>query len=834
MEIPLIAARFAPLAGSFVLDLATGERAYLAIEAVGEDDGTAWAERCAALCGLWHPSLAECLDFGLLGAGHRFIAHRASRLASSREAAAAARYRRAEIDTFLQMCGVETRATAVAVADPSDRVFLLPAVDGIREPVRTPARSEGFGTPTGFGIRLVGRPVLRTLVEHLTLEAPPGVSVVVVDASIGSGGRTLLRALAREARRHGFVPVSSVMLEWIAGQAEPAIDGWSATLARHHLVVLHDGRVRPFSLANAAWGPLLRIGARHPRTRLVVELSSQGGATSGFRLTPLTADELVAMIVLPAAAPRLRARIERAARAARGRPGRFVQSVARLLSRLPGNAAKHVGYTVHEQPAPYGEGQGPLKRSVALHPASSSRPATSLLLTAEIPRALSLASRGRHAAADRLLARICAMAARRECWDDAANVALARAQLRASRGRVDQALPLLLEALQSADRAHAPSRAIVVLTWLGLLRLEDARVEEAESTLRSAAAGACRIGDGLLGVWSAGALADCLWWQGRYEEAQCVLANSGPVPDAAPPDDEGSVPGWPGTQETAFLRSCVSAQIAISLGDPVGARRELDAATRLDVKDQHLRVRLRCVEARWHAVVGRAGEFRAALLEAMQLAKAARRPLDRLRAMVELLEGAWRLGDTSDCSSSVRRLESASRRRLPGLLAFRIRLATGRVRGTLDPRRAAEECAARRLDAIAPAVAMDHPLACSPRTRSVMFDHVIEVLEACQEEEPPRALERVLEIVIRRTRAAAVEFLAPDGLVSLGHPRGVRLPSIGTRVIEVGVPIEPTLTDRGMEAGVPLRFGGQVIGALTCRWPGGPPLEMPALMGLLA
>src|SRR5918994_6241295 len=80
MEVSLVAGRFAPLAGSFAFDLATGERVYLMLESLhGRLAQTVWAERCAALSGVWHPALAECLDFGGLGEEHRFVAFRVTR-----------------------------------------------------------------------------------------------------------------------------------------------------------------------------------------------------------------------------------------------------------------------------------------------------------------------------------------------------------------------------------------------------------------------------------------------------------------------------------------------------------------------------------------------------------------------------------------------------------------------------------------------------------------------------------------------------------------------------------------------------------------------------------
>jgi len=849
MEIPLIAGRFAPLAGCFALDLATGERACLAIEAVpDEEEHRAWTERCAALCGLWHPDLAECLDFGPLGAGHRFAAYAVSRRAAMGEPSAWQRAR-SQVEAFLSACGLETCTAGTPFADAADRLLVMPAVDVEGRERAAPPAAAPTGIPprsTSFGIRLVGRPVLLALVEHLTLDPPPGIAVVSIDAAVGAGGRTLLRACAREARRHGYVPVSTAALRWMASRPEPAIAAWTAALARHHLAVLHDGRQRPFRHTADAWEPLLRMGARQSRARIVLELTARGSPVSRFHLAPLAERELIDMVVLAGDSPRLQARLERAAGGCGGRPGRFVRSVARLLA-AGEMSRKPARYTVHERAATYGEDDGPLalheRRGLRIEPSSGggallvNTPPVDQAIEDVLRQSARYAGRGRHAAADRSLRQAHAMAVRRQQWAGAADAAMSRALIRASRGRVADAERLLIDALECSGRLRAPARSIAALTRIGLLQLEDARVEQAESSLRSAAAAASLMPDSPLESWIGSALALCLWWQGRCHEAQRALPGDEPSGVMASRGGAASAtPGMPSACEAGVLRCCTAARIALSLDEPAAARRWLDrAADAAAPAGAAAQAMVRRMEARWHAAVGDAAAFRVAAGDAVRLAAVARRPLDRLRAMVGSIEGASRLDDLSGCSATARRLESAARRALPGLLAFRIRLVLGLLRGGIPVDRATVECAARRLNALAPCHPTGAARPASPsHARSPMYEDVIEVLGICQEEEPAGALERVLEIVRKRTRAAAAEFVSAEGGLTVTVPRGVRPPSIGRRVIDSGLPIEPSVTDRGTEAGVPLRFGGRVIGALTCRWLGGLPLEVPALVGLLA
>ena len=855
MEIPLVGGRFAPLAGPFALDLATGERVYLAIEPCRDEiEQRAWAERRAALCGLWHPRLAECLDFGPLGTGHRLTAYRASRRAGAGDMRAWTGAR-LQVEAFLAACGIDSGTAAAPFEDARDRLVVLPEVDAAAPPCGGSSSVEAQGSrragpqPSSgawFGIRLANRPVLHTVIEHLTLDAPPGIAIVVIEAAFDSGGRTLLRACAREARRHGYVPVSTAALAWMAAQGEPAVAGWTATLGRHHLAVLHDGRRRPFRQAADAWGPLLRMGMREPRTRVVLELTKPGGSPR-FRLQPLTDRELIEMIVLPASAAGLRARIEHAARACRGRPGRFVRSLARLAARGGGTGRTRPPYTVHEERASYGDDDEPpcvrvpgrWRRELAARitdgggvDAEADRGAGPLTAAAQ-----RLAVRGRHAAADRSLRRVHAMASRRAHWAAAADAAIVRARLRAARGGTEQAERLLIDALECAERAHAAARAVVTLTELGLLQLEDARVEGAESSLRSALSAVSRVEDPVLECWIAGSLALCLWWQGRHEEGLRVLGEREPPAGDPPADGPWAAGSWLSARTVFAAWHCTAARHAVSLGETASARRQLDRAEAVSRDADASTVAMVCrTAARWHAAVGDAAGFHAAATGAARHAVGAHQPLDRLRAMAGHVEGARRLQeDPQRCRAIVRRLELAARRRLPGLLALRIRLAAGLWRGTITPDRAAVDCRARRLDALVPVRAADPlPSISGPQARSGMYEDVIEVLGICQEEEPAGALARVLEIVGRRTRAAAAGFVSADGALDLTRPRGVRPPSIATRVIETGLPIEPVATERGTEAGVPLRFAGRVIGALTCRWLGELPLERPALMGLLA
>jgi two-component system response regulator AtoC len=824
MAVSLVAGRFAPLAGSFAFDLGTGARVRLCIESLqGTLSHPQWAERCATLCGLWHGSMAECLDFGGLGEGHRFLAFRVIReMAGSRQPPLFERTR-AQVFSFLSTCGLDLHVLPTPFIDGADRAVAVPAI----VPPSESSHTEGTSGHTGrwFGIRLVERAALQIVLEYLDAANTPGLTVHRIDAPLGAGGRTFLRACAREARCRGYVPVSSEGLDWILRQPLPLPDEWIAALSRHHVLFLHDGRQRRLEDHPRFIHALLRLGTREARPPCVVlELTAAGGPRRRLHLASLSEEELVGAVVAPALSARERSALTRAARLSRGRPAPFVKRVAAMFTRSHGGPRKS-GYTVHEQSASFGG------KHVS-GPASSARERTAAIdVSHHMPRrvvdpataraidtAIALRAKGRHAAADRALRLAEGAAARREGWVSSAAAALTSARLYAGRGRITAAEAAVHRALEHAERAQDLASTILGVVELGRLRLADGRIEQAESSLRTAVAGCDFGGAAAVARWSATWLALCLWWQGRYDESSRAL-----------PSGEGDL------SAIQVFRDCTAARLALALHDPSAARVHLTRASELasGAGAPALVAHVRRVEARWHRYVGDVSGFTAAIEDALRMSRLAREPLARLSAVVTHLEGCMALGvRDAGVAITVRRLDHAARGRLPGLLAFRVRMALARFRGSLTARQIAAQCFSRRLDAI-PADTSGSPSASSHSlARSRMYDDVIEVLRVCQEEEPLPALQAVAAIVRTRTRAIAAAFTA-IGDVAIAAAGPTRPIGTGRRSIETGSPLEPQETDRGIEAAVPLRFGGAIVGALACRWAATPPVETPRLMGLL-
>jgi len=377
MGFSLIADRFVPLAHALHLDVATGDHAWLRIEPATQDaDGLRWAERCATLITLWHPSLAECLDFGLLPTGQRFEAYRVNQLLPRRAGRVFDASRvRDRVDEFLFACGVLPGAPSIEGADGSGRWLAVPgAYDGVvAAPPATDANLEAASTPvdaTGtsrahprlpdgsVGVRLVHRAIYDAVRERLSVEPPTGISVTDVEAVPGAGGRTLLRYCAREARRLGWVALATPALRWIeAGRARHGSALWDDIIGGRHVIVLHDGRRSSLAADHELTAILLRLGTRVPRPHRLFQLVLRPRAADALCLTPLMPAERDRMFVLGADARSEAQHVRSAAAAGGGLPGGCIAAVLRLCA-PPSRIAEAVvrAHVVHEPRSEFGGG----------------------------------------------------------------------------------------------------------------------------------------------------------------------------------------------------------------------------------------------------------------------------------------------------------------------------------------------------------------------------------------------------------------------------------------------------------------------------------------------
>lgn len=253
----VFADRFLADEAGCALDLATGDRALVRVERRPEPLAP-WADRCSLLASLAHPWMAECLDFGAAGLAHTFEAYRLAvpnagrRVSPARMAAVVA--------GFLRACGLDAGVTCQR-AGPGYIVVPTPGTSG---PSRAPV--QGYRGPRG--VRLRPRPALAAIVDRLRDEPRPGTAWCDVRARRGDGGRTLLRAIAREGRVLGWVPVSPSALE-----CSPAIAAVvEEFLAGRHVLVLHDARGERAPEREATCAAVARLTSNTERPCLVVRI----------------------------------------------------------------------------------------------------------------------------------------------------------------------------------------------------------------------------------------------------------------------------------------------------------------------------------------------------------------------------------------------------------------------------------------------------------------------------------------------------------------------------------------------------------------------------------
>ena len=833
MEASIIAGRFAPFAGASVVDLATAERVRLHVEPVPHESGaqSSWSEACAALCGVWHGSLADCVDFGPLGTSQRFTAFRAVRQVSTVGVASWPRARRV-VDAFLATCGIPATSGGVPYADIEDRLVVLPTLHDTNAIGSSRPR---LPRDPWFGLRLVARAALHIMTEHLSAGPQPGTTIHRVGAAPGCGGRTFLRHLARSARQLGYLPLGTRALDWILDRKSGLGEDWAPVLSRHYLVLLHDGRQRGLETRHDLLGALLHLVSRDPKPLVIVELTPVSAVDLPLQLGPLTERELEDMVVSHGTTTGQRRRIARAARACQGRPGLFVQRLGKIFSTAP-DRKPAANFTVHEARAPY-LASGLNDRSARaferqpIEPGSF-RPAD-VAVSAASQAAVVLCARGRHAQATRTLKQAEAAAVRRGLWSVAVEAAIRRGGIAAARGRTADAEEALLTALDHGERSASVKHGVICAIHLGTLRLQDARIDGAESTLRSAVATAKLLPAPPLAAWGTTQLALCLWWQDRNDEARHVL--EGAAAHAWRPDPAGApAPHGPlDARAVQVSQACTAARVSLALGDIAAARARLDEAGHLAVAgDAGLQGMVYRAEARWRAAAGDAPGFQSSVETAVSLAVRSRHPLDRLRAMVGHVEGCSLLGLPND-AARLRRLERAGRHRLPGLLALRLRVAVALWRRTPSPAQLAAECRTLRLHALCRTWRLSADSEPPLPPRSAMFDDVIEVLRICQDEDASDALRAVLELVRRRTHATALQFVSGGRLVVAAVPSGAGPAAVAVRALDSGLALDPSVTERGLEAAVVLRFGGRLVGALAGRWSTPPPVETARLMGFL-
>ncbi len=419
-----------------------------------------------------------------------------------------------------------------------------------------------------------------------------------------------------------------------------------------------------------------------------------------------------------------------------------------------------------------------------------------------------LAGRGRHAPGERVLRQAAASLARRGDWTHASQAALALASSIARRGRSKDAQAVLGDARDYASRAGNQEVLIDVAIGTGHLSIDLARLDDAETTLTVAAAAARGMRDAARTAEATVALARCLFWRGRFADAESLATGM----------NSESV----GAAETIRL--------AIAASRAAVGTRNLSLAVSLATVAVQQAMRLQapailagaaCAAAFAHLAVNDFEAVERDVILAVGAARTARHPLRALRARLLLAEAARRNGRASIAMALVARLRKLSGSALPTLLKARRDLLSDLVadaaNGGATVNRHVKATGLAALALFGPAQTQGSPWT----STDGMIDEAIAILRACQEaDDEPQVLGEVCRRVRRQLGAASVAVAAaaaPQIWTIAADGARVDL-STAERAVAATTPIAPHRVQDAIEAAAPIRYGGDTIGALVVRW----------------
>jgi DNA-binding NtrC family response regulator/tetratricopeptide (TPR) repeat protein len=606
----------------------------------------------------------------------------------------------------------------------------------------------------------------------------------------------LVHLAARTVRLRGYVPISARVLSG-AGLRALGSSGWRALLRDRHVCVLDDGVPSDDGRAASLFFLSLGLSSDRPHVLLNLELSSpaEGGSRTVFAVEP-------------------------------GGPAVVRENIAAYMA----------------TPAPA---------------ARTCDPTANLIGEA-------IAS-GRHARAERMLRDRLGRLARRREEAAGGETALALGRLLLVRGRTACAGRALEEARERFERASLPGPAVNAAVFIGLAWTDGGRFGLAEAALRAAGVAAAKLSVPDLECLASLALARCLYWQGRLAEASGCLAfrpaHDWAVPLGELPDDgalvaagagvacarerlRGASPRralseWSGDRWAvgeiglAVARGCLASRIALATRDVAQAGRRAAEARELAQQSGDL-VGLAASCAAKAAVYGALGDIDAVRDEVeagLRAARQAHAPLRALRLRILMARGLREAGRDRDARRWLGRLSRLDPARLPRVVGLPLERA---IRGD-DPVPVPGAGADARLPRHRPLAS--GPASVAPAPAADVVSAVIEVLRVCQSSDDDAAvLARVSAAVRERTRAVSVAcfgrvreetcLLASDG-------REVQGGALAQRATDTGLAVPPASTLSGLEAAVPIRFAGALVGAFVCRFSADAPPDWAAVRDIV-
>ena len=804
----LIADRFAVDDRGFAIDLATTERVQLITSVVGgPSEQTRWAERCAWLSRAAHPSLSPLVDYGVIGETQRFEAWAVQ--SGWHGAPSAAATARMHVVRFLEGNGRSPVANnELQIGSRHGRPCIVPdAVAGL--PVSEGAASGATHDRACLGVVRAPDRRLHPVAELFSgVDASRVVAVSVwipaVDDAIDA-----VRELARAARLVGLVPLSTQLFDsavrplvknrtlvlFATGQPET---GWRSIVeaaldsAKPHIVVF----IGPHAVR--------RVHAVSPQRWSTEALIASAGP-------PAVAKHHVRAISTAARrACGVRERFERclfgdalrshAVKAAGGAGRQFLDAQRRPLSTLPVQTHERVAEAAVAYVA-HGSGvqpEGSVGAAIRAWPA----PGELLRLAKHVESGRMLLRAGRHQPGERIVRQAMHALARRGEWVPASEAALALVHSLVNRGCLPEAATVADDARGWLSRA----RDLRLLEQFALvtahLQIERGRLVDAESILETALEAALSSANGV-GVDATLGLVRCLYWQGRYADAWNRLAVM-PIDGEPNPRDRARL--WTARARVAIGRG----RIAEAVATAAHARDEAVA-----LGDARL-----CAEA-WYAsalaqcAAGDSVQADVAASRAVLAARSGHHPLLAICARILRAEIARHRGQRGPAALLVKRLSSISSK-LPLTVRARLGLLADSLPG-VDVESVAQRCAdTSRLPALRLFGTPTQPSIPSPSA-----DDIVGLLQCCQIADDDGV---VLTAVCARLRvrlgAAGVSFFASErDEVACVACDGTRVePSSAVRVKTANALVLPHRGGERAEAGVPVRYAGQVVGWLVAVW----------------
>ena len=743
----LFADRFMRVGASWI-DIATGGavRVFVAPAPAGSAM-FAWNDTCATLALLRHPLLNQLVDYGAADARNTFEAYSVSQAVRTGTASGARAL--AHVTRFLEANGICLSSSRASIA------------------LRSVSGTARLGAGRTLGLTLQPRRVLTAVEEMLADTSPAGVSAMDVAGPDGSGLRTLQMQAARTARLQGYIPVCGAVLrsiQWL----------WPQLRERHVCVLLeqeHDS-------IDAAARLVGSLGLESARRHVLIQFVRGVSRPRAVAMDPLGVAAMTSMVYSDVHEGPAAEDVHSAARAAEGSPGRFLAQLgaASLSGQRPTFSLVHESAAVYTVPESV-----PARRL----PRPAERRS---LFTADV-RARRLAARGRHAAALRMLHRAVRVLELRRDHREASRCAEQLGWILRDRGRSSDALGHFEKAQALAPDEIDRLRCSIAI---GIGRTDEGRFTAAEAALRSAVTAAEVLACQDVVDRARLALARCLYWQLRYDEA--IGLTRGIVSSSL---------------DASTL--ALAARIHAARGDlkeaVSTANRACEICDREDLRTVAATARSKAVA---HASLGDIPGAESAARTGLAAAAAAHLPLASLKIRAVLIDAA-----------------RADPRRNHGRLSGQIRAALERV--PLPPLLRAQ------LEATLERVA-SKTLTTSPGLSHAAIDDVQQLLEKASSAADDRAaVAEVCKTVCDRLHAAGVQvndcsrertLLARAGRPWTGDLRIVERTLAASSSCWSG-------SGEPHEAATPVKYAGDTIAVIACRWTAANDPDMAASVQLL-